>query len=156
MSGLERLCHMCGYPLLFLGLLLIRRLPCTSLRSEISTTVHLFLGALSFPDCWMGKQKIGNATAVWHELFCLLCGVAALSLVVFHIVRSFTDSVGCCTLTSSEGENFVTVKHRCPSLFLQFHSVIHLLVFQTSFELKSLSKVFLVCFLCLCIILRLL
>lgn len=47
-SGLDRHCQSCGYPLLFLGSLLIRHLPHLSLPSLISSSVHLFSGHLSF------------------------------------------------------------------------------------------------------------
>ena len=47
-SGLERHCQSRGDPLLFLGSLLIRRLPRPSLLSLISFSVHLFPGPLSF------------------------------------------------------------------------------------------------------------
>lgn len=62
-SVLERHCQSCGRPLFFLGSLLIRRLPRSSLLSLRSSSVHLFLGL------WLllSSLKRGNVTAVWHE-----------------------------------------------------------------------------------------
>lgn len=59
-SGLERHCQSCGYPLLFLGSLLIRRLPRPSLLSPISFSVHLFAGPLSFSGARDGIVEKGK------------------------------------------------------------------------------------------------
>lgn len=59
-SGLERHCQSCGYPLLFLGSLLIRRLPRPSLLSLVSLSVHLFLGPLSFSGARDGNEEKGK------------------------------------------------------------------------------------------------
>lgn len=59
-SVLERHCQSRGHPLFFLGSLLIRRLPRSSLLSLRSSSVHLFLGL------WLllSSLKRGNVTAV--------------------------------------------------------------------------------------------
>lgn len=123
-SGLERHCKSCGYPLLFLGSLLIRHQPHPSLRSPISfsMSVHFFPGPLSFSGARDGNVKTGETQQMSDMK--LFIGMAATSLVVYHAVRSSSCGAGCSypaggAGASGEGANFRAVQCYCPSPFLQ-------------------------------------
>lgn len=111
-SGLERHCQSCGYPLLFLGSLLIRRLPRPSLLSLISFSVHLFRRASVFfrSEGWdcrkremrqMSGMKLFTLLAAWLLQARWRSALSAPPLVVLVV-----NTPGEVLLTSCKKQHF--------------------------------------------------